>query len=98
MAQKRRPVQPNKRQVARAPQAAQRHSLASYLPATPVAPVTYGKPFIVAEDENKNTFFYQAGAWVPYGESIAECRKTCLVTELPQRLNKMIRYEVRSPQ
>jgi hypothetical protein len=59
--------------------------------------VIYGKPFIVLEDKEKNTFIYQAGNWVPHTESIAECRKTCQVKELPQRVNQMIRYEIRSP-
>jgi hypothetical protein len=61
------------------------------------APIVYGKPFIVVEDEQKNTFVFQAGAWVPHTASIAECRQTCQVKELPQRVNKMIRYEVRCP-
>lgn len=72
--------------------------LASPIYVDPVPAVTYGKPFIVAEDEKKNTFVYKAGEWIPHTESIAECRKTCLVKELPQRLGKMIRYEVRSPE
>jgi hypothetical protein len=59
--------------------------------------VVYGKPFIVLEDKAKNTFIYQAGNWVPYTESIAECRKTCQVKQLPQSVNQMIRYEIRCP-
>jgi hypothetical protein len=59
--------------------------------------VVYGKPFIVLEDKDRNTFVFEAGNWVPYSESIAECRKTCQVKELPQRVNQMIRYEVRCP-
>src|SRR5262245_45833495 len=62
------------------------------------APVVYGKPFIVLEDADKNTFFFKAGAWIPYSASIAECRRTCKVKELAQRVNQMIRYEVRCPQ
>ena len=62
------------------------------------APVVYGKPFIVMEDEQKNTFVYERGTWIPHSSTIAECRKTCLVKELPQRVNRMIRYEVRSPE
>jgi hypothetical protein len=62
------------------------------------SPVVYGKPFVVVEDESKNTFIFQAGNWVPHSASIAECRQTCLVKELPQRLNRMIRYEVRCPE
>ena len=60
--------------------------------------VVYGKPFIVLEDKEKNTFVYKAGNWVPYAESIAESRKTCQVKELPQRVNQMIRYELRCPE
>jgi hypothetical protein len=62
------------------------------------AAVVYGKPFIVAEDEQKNTFVFQGGSWVPYTASIAECRQSCQVKELPQRLKSMIRYEVRCPE
>ena len=59
--------------------------------------VVYGKPFVVAEDADKNTFVFQGGEWVAYSASIAECRQTCLVKELPQRLKDRIRYEVREP-
>ena len=59
------------------------------------APAVYGKAFIVLEDEAKNTFVYKGGTWVAHTASIAECRQSCLVKELPQRVNKMIRYEVR---
>ena len=62
------------------------------------APVVYGKPFIVLEDEAKNTFVFKGGAWVAHTSSIAECRLSCQVKELPQRVNKMTRYEVRSPE
>jgi len=61
-------------------------------------PVVYGKPFVVVEDEGKNTFIFQAGNWVPHSESIAECRESCLVKELPQRVNGRVRYEIRRPQ
>jgi hypothetical protein len=61
------------------------------------APVVYGKPFVVMEDEAKRTFEYQKGAWVPYGMSIADCRRDFLVKELPQKVNRMTRYEVRCP-
>jgi hypothetical protein len=61
------------------------------------APVQYGKPFILLEDVNKNTFEYKAGAWVPHAMSIAECRVECQVNELPQKVNSMTRYEVRLP-
>jgi hypothetical protein len=60
-------------------------------------PVVYGKAFIVLEDETKGTFEYEKGAWVPYSMSIAECRRECLVKELPQKVNRMTRYEVRLP-
>jgi hypothetical protein len=61
------------------------------------APVVYGKPFILLEDAARNTFEYKSGAWVPYAMSIAECRVTCQVNELPQKVNQMTRYEVRLP-
>jgi len=60
-------------------------------------PTEYGKPFIVMEDEKKNTFDYQGGKWVPHPLSIAECRQTCLVKELPQKVKGMTRYEIQSP-
>jgi hypothetical protein len=62
-----------------------------------VAPVVYGEKFIVLEDEKKDTFVFEGGAWVAYATSIAECRKTCQVKELPQRVGRKIRYEVRCP-
>jgi hypothetical protein len=62
-----------------------------------VAPTVYGKPFILLEDEQKNTFIFKAGAWVAHSESIAQCRTTCQVKELPQRVNGRVRYEVRCP-
>lgn len=61
------------------------------------APVEYGKPFIVAEDDAKNTFIYEGGSWVPYSATIAECKLTCQVKKLPQAVNNRTRYEVRSP-
>jgi hypothetical protein len=67
------------------------------VPAERPPPVKYGKPFILLEDLEKNTFVFKAGVWVAYGASIAECRGTCKVKELPQRVNQMIRYEVRCP-
>ncbi len=60
-------------------------------------PVEYGKAFIVMEDEQRNTFVFQAGAWVPHAKSIAECRYDCQVKELPQKVNRMTRYEIRCP-
>jgi hypothetical protein len=62
------------------------------------APVVYGKAFIILEDEAKNTFIYKGGAWIAHTASIAECRQSCQVKELPQRVNKMKRYEVRCPE
>jgi len=55
----------------------------------------YGPPFVLLEDESKNTFEYRRGAWIAYGSTIAECRVDCLVQELAQKVNKMTRYEVR---
>src|SRR5688572_18473982 len=60
-------------------------------------PVEYGKAFIVMEDEQRNTFVFKGGAWVPYSMSIAECRQDCQVKELPQKVNRMTRFEIRSP-
>ncbi len=60
-------------------------------------PVHYGKPFIVLEDEHKKTFVFQSGVWIAHSMSIAECRQTCQVKELPQKVNGMVRFEVRSP-
>lgn len=57
----------------------------------------YGQPFILLEDEAKNTFAYQAGKWVPHPDTIAECRIECQVKELGQKINRMTRYEVRRP-
>lgn len=96
MAQRRKFTQ-NKRQAARlAPQTRTLHKLPD--PSERRAPVVYGKPFIVVEDEAKNTFIYKSGEWVPHAATIAECRQTCQVKELPQRVNKMIRYEIRAPE
>jgi|SRR5689334_3179540 hypothetical protein len=98
MPQKRRHVQPNKRQQASRPSDSPRSQLASIGPVERTEPTVYGKPFIVTEDAAKNTFYFHGGAWVPYEESIAECRRTCLVKELPQKLNNRTRYEVRRPE
>lgn len=59
--------------------------------------VEYGKLFIVMEDGDKNTFVYNGSSWVPYTMTMAECRATCQVKELPQKVNGKIRYEVRAP-
>jgi hypothetical protein len=60
-------------------------------------PTQFGTPFVVLEDANKNTFVYSAGVWVAHSMSIAECRQSCQVKELPQKVNNMSRYEVRCP-
>ena len=60
-------------------------------------PKVYGPPIILLEDEKKKVFEYQSGAWVAYERTIAECRLDCQVKELPQKVNKMTRYEVRLP-
>jgi hypothetical protein len=57
----------------------------------------YGEPFIVLEDESKQTFVYKSGDWVRYALSIAECREDGKVTELPQKMKRMTRYEIRLP-
>jgi hypothetical protein len=59
--------------------------------------VEYGKPFIVMEDSEKNTFAYDGSAWVPYGKSIADCKANGQVKVLPQKVNGKTRYEVRQP-
>src|SRR5437870_1621454 len=61
----------------------------------PSVPKRYGPPFVLLEDANKNTFEYQGGTWIPHSKKIAECQLDCLVKELPQKVNKMTRYEVR---
>ena len=58
--------------------------------------VVYGDAFIVMEDRQKNTFVFDGTNWVPYTKTIAECRATCQVKELPMMKDKM-RYEVREP-
>jgi hypothetical protein len=94
MAQRRRPTF-NKRQAARLPLPTR--SLVAPPVVQPARAVVYGKPFIVMEDEAKNTFVYRAGEWVPHSATIAECRETCQVKVLPQGVGKMTRYEVRQP-
>ena len=61
------------------------------------APVVYGKAFVLLEDENKNTFVYKNGQWVPHETSVAVYRQECEVDELPQKVNRRTRYEVRCP-
>jgi hypothetical protein len=67
-------------------------------PAERQAAVVYGKPFVVMEDEAKKTFVFKAGSWVEFEFSIAECRQSCQVKQLAQKVNRMTRYEVRCPE
>lgn len=60
-------------------------------------PTQYGKPFILLEDAEKNTFEFANGAWVPYAMTIAECRAECQVKVLPQQVSGKTRYEIRLP-
>jgi hypothetical protein len=60
-------------------------------------PVVYGKAVVVLEDGEKNTFLFENGAWIPYGHTIAECKRNCLVEALPQKVKNMTRYEIRRP-
>ena len=97
MMAKRKQQPGNKRQqkaaVARNPTPRYISELAA--PRTPEAKKEYGDAFILLEDENRTTFHYQGGAWVPYEKNIAECRLDCKVQLLPQKVNKMNRYEIR---
>ncbi len=61
------------------------------------APVVYGKPFVVLEDAQKNTFVFTSGKWIEHSATIAECRVDCQVKELPQKINGMTRYEISCP-
>ena len=58
--------------------------------------VVFGDAFIVLEDREKNTFVYNGTNWVPHTMSMAECRATCQVKELP-KLKDKLRFEVREP-
>lgn len=60
-------------------------------------PVQYAAPVVVLEDQHKQTFEFVSGAWVPFEMSIAQCRESCRVTELSQKIKGMTRYEVRRP-
>lgn len=93
----RRPAKPNKRQQVSRNHPDSRRSNMAVEPIAPPPRVVYGKPIIVAEDAVKNTFIFDGAQWVPYSESIAECRRTCLVKELSQKLKNMTRYEIRRP-
>jgi hypothetical protein len=75
-----------------------RSPLAAVVLPPPKPKLVYGQAFIIMEDEQKNTFEYKAGKWIPHSYSIAECRaEECQVTELAQKVNRMTRYEVRRP-
>jgi hypothetical protein len=95
MAQKHRFHNQRGRRPSRPPQAAPQAAPRPVIEKKP--PVVYGKAIIVLEDEAKGTFEFQQGAWVPFPMSIAECRRQCLVKELPQKVNRMTRYEIRCP-
>jgi hypothetical protein len=89
---------PNKRQQRSAPRPPPTVDFGAVLAARRAEPKReYGRPFILMEDESLNTFHYVSGAWIPYEKKIAECRLDCQVKALPQKVNKMIRYEVRAP-
>lgn len=60
-------------------------------------PVRCGKPISLLEDAEKNAFTFSAGQWKPFDKSIAACRVDCLVKELPQKINGLIRYKVSAP-
>jgi hypothetical protein len=87
----------NKRQK---PRAAAHHPAIVRAPTAAVEkkpPVVYGKPFVLLEDNQKDTFIYAAGQWVPHTKTIAECRVDCQVKELAQKINGITRYEICSP-
>ena len=95
MAQKHRNNNANKRnRHAPSPRGPQREAPPPYQ-LKPI--VQYDKPITILEDTMRNTFEFKGGAWVPFNMTIAECRKGCLVKELPQKVNQMVRYEVRCP-
>jgi hypothetical protein len=95
MAQHRRPA-PNRRQASRLPPQVRGLARPPELSDLP-ARVVYGKPFILLEDAEKNTFVFSGGNWVAYESTIAELRSTCQVKALPQGVGKMSRYEIRAP-
>lgn len=57
----------------------------------------YGNTITILEAADKSTFVFKNGDWVPYSMTIAECREARQVTELPQKVKQMTRYEVRPP-
>jgi hypothetical protein len=69
------------------------HAMPAPLPRS--VPKQYGVAFVLMENERKQTFLYQNGAWVEFDRTIAECRVDCLVKQLSQKVNNMTRYEIR---
>jgi hypothetical protein len=59
--------------------------------------IVYGDPITILEAADKTTFVFRNGDWMPYSMTMAECRDKCQVTELPQKVKQMTRYEVRYP-
>jgi len=86
---------PQKRRVSAAQNAAIK--AAPVVTYVPKPKVVYGKPFIVLEDAEKNTFIFTGGKWAGHERSIADCRKDCQVKELSQKINGMTRYEICAP-
>lgn len=66
-------------------------------PYEPPVPVELGKPFMVLEDAQRSVFEFKGGQWVRFGMSIAEIRRVGEVKQMPQKINAMTRYEVRTP-
>lgn len=58
-------------------------------------PKRYGTAFVLMENDQKQAFQYQNGAWVEFERSIADCRVDCQVKQLSQKVNNMTRYEIR---
>jgi hypothetical protein len=58
-------------------------------------PKQYGPAFVLMENDKKQTFQYQNGAWTEFDRSIADLRGDCLVKQLAQKVNNMTRYEIR---
>ena len=76
---------------------AEPRALVSLAPREKKPPVRYGVAFVLLEDGQKNTFHFQAGAWVAHERSIADYRADSQVKALPQQVNGMARYEIRCP-
>ena len=58
-------------------------------------PKQYRAAFVLMENDKKQTFQYQNGAWIEFERSIADCRVDCQVKQLSQKVNNMTRYEIR---